>query len=348
MVPVLLHLSIPAVVPRLLLVLALALGLTGLGLSLLIREKATTVRSLTTVCAVVPLLFVLKTPWTSRMHIGVTPFGAALAFGIVLGGALSMRMATKHGLDREWMSRCLGASLLGGIVGARVGYVLLCSPRGTPLHECIRFDSGGLFGYGAYLGGALGAALASRDRLDQLRRWLDLGSPIFLGMIALGRVGCYLEGCDFGQPAGSGVPRFLRSLGTYPRWNPMPDGSFHGPPAWLHHVSDFGLSTESVTSLATHPTQLYELLLVLILAGITVRNNRREVFEGQTFLLSAFLYSAGRYFLEMLRGDPDRGLFAAQGAGPTLALLSWSQLCAVGSMLVLCWYWRKWHRSSVH
>ena len=342
MFPFLLQLTIPAAVPRLMLVLALSLGLTVLGLSLLIRERTAILRSLVTVCAVITLLFALKLQWSSRIHFGVTPFGAALALGLCIGWAVCLRSALQHGLDREWMTRCLGAAVLGGILGARLGYVLLCAPREVPLSECFRFNTGGLFGYGAYFGGALGAAWASRDRGRQLRRWLDLGSPTFLAVIAVTRVGCYLEGSDFGRPTGPSIPRFLRNFGTYPRWNPMADGSFGGPPAWLHHVSDFGLSTDSVTSLATHPTQLYELLLVLILGGIAIRSNRAKAFDGRTFLLIALSYSAGRYFLEMLRGDPDRGLFAAPKQGHQLALFSWTQLCAIASMLLLAWYWRKW------
>lgn len=342
MYPTLFHISLPSVVPRLFLVFALALGLTVLGLSVLIREKKTIVLSLATACVITMLLLGHKTHWLSRVQVAVTPFGAALTLGIALGWVLSLRGAHREGLDPESVRRCLGLGLVGGLLGARLGYVFFCIPHVSVWHEVWTFETGGLFGYGAYFGGLLGAILACRGHPGMLRRWLDVETPVLLGVIGLTRLGCYLEGCDFGRPLNAGSPQFLRVLGTYPRWSTTADGSFSGPPAWLHHVGDFGLSTDSTASLPTHPTQLYEVLFVLVLAALALRIVRLKGFHGRTFLLITLCYSVGRYLLEILRGDPDRGLFAAGRAGHWLICRSWTQLLAVGSVFAVILLWRKW------
>jgi len=347
MYPVLFHFSLPSVVPRLFLVITLALALTALGLSFLIRERRTLVSSLITACVATALLLALRLHGLSRVHVAVTPFGAALVLSILLGWRLSLREASKVCMDRERVDRILGWALLGGLVGARLGYVAFCLPHASSWREILSFESGGLFGYGAYFGALTGAAMASRRQPRNLGRWLDVETPVLLSAIGLTRLGCYLEGCDFGRPLNVNAPRLLRALGTYPRWSMATDGSFDGPPAWLHHVSDFGLSTESAMSLATHPTQLYEVLFVIVLAALALQTGKNKDFHGRTFLLMALCYSAARYFLEMLRGDPDRGIIGAERTGHWLILRSWTQVFAAMSVVVALFLWRKWRDTAL-
>lgn len=347
MYPVLLQLSLPAFVPRFLLVLALALGLTVLGLSFLIRERRPLFLSGVVAGVATALLFGLKSTWLSRVHVTVTPFGASLALSIALGWGLSLRSGSRAGVDSQRVIRCLAYALLGGFLGARLGYVSLCASPISAWREVSSFEAGGLFGYGAYLGAIAGASIGfGRHPCPRLRRWLDEETPLLLVMIGLTRLGCYLEGCDFGRPMDAGAPRLFRALGTYPRWNPTPDGSFSGSPAWLYHVVDFGLSTESTKSLATHPTQIYEAVFVLALAAAAVHMGRRKRFHGRVFLVMALCFSAGRYLLEILRGDPDRGLITATAVGHWLRPRSWSQVFAAASVLATLVVWQKWRNVS--
>jgi phosphatidylglycerol:prolipoprotein diacylglycerol transferase len=56
-----------------------------------------------------------------------------------------------------------------------------------------------------------------------------------------------------------------------------------------------------------HPTQIYEFLVELFNFGLLVWMFPRKKFDGQIFGTYLFLYGVARYFLEFLRGDPDRG-----------------------------------------
>ncbi len=133
--------------------------------------------------------------------------------------------------------------------------------------------------------------------------------------LALTRIGCYLFGCDFGKPLSDTAPGWLKALGSFPKWtaNEFPNAS--GSPAWAQHVIERGLSPEALTSLPVHPTQLYESLFGVALLGLVLWLLPRQKFQGQSFLCLAFLYSVGRFLLEVLRDDAERGHF-----GPTLAM----------------------------
>jgi phosphatidylglycerol:prolipoprotein diacylglycerol transferase len=121
-----------------------------------------------------------------------------------------------------------------------------------------------------------------------------------------------LFGCDFGKPLPPAAPGWLKRLGTFPRWpSDLLDGA--GSPAWLQHVDQRGLSVSSLSSLAVHPTQLYESLAggVLLLLLWRVRQARR--FSGQSFFAFGFGYGYLRFWLELWRDDNERGNF-----GPAL------------------------------
>ena len=70
-----------------------------------------------------------------------------------------------------------------------------------------------------------------------------------------------------------------------------------------------------------HPTQLYSALSVLAIFFILMAVRKVKHFEGEIFWLYICIYSAARFFLEMVRGD-HRGMFFG-------GLLSTSQVIGV-------------------
>ncbi len=86
-----------------------------------------------------------------------------------------------------------------------------------------------------------------------------------------------------------------------------------GAPAWVQHVMERGLSPTSAASLPVHPSQLYEVLLGVILVGACFAARTRQRFRGQMFLQFVLLYGACRFALDVLRDDGAGG-----SVGPTL------------------------------
>jgi hypothetical protein len=74
-------------------------------------------------------------------------------------------------------------------------------------------------------------------------------------------------------------------------------------------------------SLPVHPTQLYEALLGLAIAGIAIYTRRGKRSAGDRFLLGAVAYAVGRLVIETLRGDAGRGIYAGLSSGQIFSLL---------------------------
>jgi phosphatidylglycerol:prolipoprotein diacylglycerol transferase len=186
--------------------------------------------------------------------------------------------------------------MICGIVGARVAYVLANFEyyAAVPL-EIVRIDRGGQIYYGGFIGATLGVIVLARLRKESLWAFGDFvvtGLP--LGH-AIGRFGCFLNGCCYGTP--SDVP-------------------------WRIFMRD----------VYRHPTQIYESLFNLALYALLVAFFLRRKRPGTVFALYLVAYSVGRFTLEFLRGD-DRaqwlGLSVAQVISVALFILG----CALFALL---------------
>jgi phosphatidylglycerol:prolipoprotein diacylglycerol transferase len=128
------------------------------------------------------------------------------------------------------------------------------------------------------------------------------------------RVGCYLYGCDYGRPLREAAPDWLQSAGTFPKWNTEAypafacDQAINGSPAYKHHLQEYpDLMIDRVSSLAVHPTQIYESVAGLALFVFAVWLLTHRKFRGQVLVTVAPLYGLWRFLIEYLRDDPERG-----------------------------------------
>lgn len=250
----------------------------------------------------------------------IEPFGLFLALGLGLGAALSARLASRAGLDSQEGSAALGLGLIFALPMSRLFYLLGSWEPGS-WAWWVAFGRGGLSGYGALFGAALGAALALRRAAGRRLAWFDVAAPGALLAALLARLGCYLQGCDFGRPLGASAPDWLARLGTFPE-SPATNPS----PVWAAHVARAGEALNAPWTSALHPTQLYEAagLAALLAALFALRPRQRRA--GSVFAAALVGYGALRFVTEVFRDDADRGVYA---------LLTLNQLCALGSLLGL-------------
>jgi prolipoprotein diacylglyceryltransferase len=107
---------------------------------------------------------------------------------------------------------------------------------------------------------------------------------------ALVRTGCFLAGCDYGLP-------------TAHAWGVrFPPGSL----AALDHARR-GFVPRGAPSLPVHPTELYEVAVGLIAAALSAIPVLRGRRDGRAFATFLATYAVGRFAIEFLRGDQDRG-----------------------------------------
>jgi phosphatidylglycerol:prolipoprotein diacylglycerol transferase len=235
-------------------------------------------------------------------------YGALLCVSIVVGWFLSLELGARDGLPRELLANCYFITAIAALVGSRVLYVLTNLNEFHGLLDMLAVRRGGLVAYGGFLGGFAGSFWYLRKRGIALLPWADVAVPSLASGLLFTRIGCYLFGCDFGKPLAADAPRWLKRLGTFPRWpSDLLDGA--GSPAWMQHVNERGLSVTSQASLPVHPTELYESLVGGVLLVLTLWLMKRRRFRGEAFFAFTFGYGYLRFLLEIVRDDSERGTF---------------------------------------
>jgi phosphatidylglycerol:prolipoprotein diacylglycerol transferase len=228
-------------------------------------------------------------------------YGFFLILGTVVAGTLAVLKIQKEGLriPFERVADLFFYSVLSALVGSRILFVLIHFDvyRKDPL-RIFKIWEGGLVFYGGLLL-AIGVSIAYMRwyRLPALKLF-DLISPFLALGLSFGRIGCYFAGCCYGKETS------------------LPWGVIFTDP---NSLARLGVSL--------HPTQLYEAISGLAIFSFLIWKEKRKAFDGQISLLFLFLYSAIRFFIEMLRGDPRGFLFqglisTSQGVGIILAIPS--------------------------
>lgn len=206
-------------------------------------------------------------------------YGVLTAAGFLAAVVHWSMLARRHGRDPAIGSELGIWIMVGGILGARVAFVLANLPAylEAPM-DIIRIDKGGLIYYGGFIGASLAVILMAHLRKERLWDFADfVVTAVPLGH-AVGRVGCFLNGCCYGTACD------------------LP---------WA----------VSFDSVARHPTQLYETAFNLLLYGLLLWIYPRRKRAGAVFALYMQAYGLGRFIIEFVRGD-DRmqwfGLSVAQ------------------------------------
>ncbi len=198
--------------------------------------------------------------------IHIYSYGVMLALAFLVATFLARRRAISVGIDGDAIIDLSIYLIISGILGARLLYVLLNLKyyKDNPL-EVVMIWRGGLVWYGGLILAILVGTWFLRARALPIFKIGDLIIPyVALGQ-AIGRIGCFLNGCCYGKPT-------TLALGI--SFNPA--------------------------QIPVHPTQLYE-SAAMFLAYLILR--MREPGEGKTIFLYLILYSAVRFFNEFLRGD---------------------------------------------
>lgn len=134
--------------------------------------------------------------------------------------------------------------------------------------DIIRLRQGGLYWHGGMAGGMLAIYIFAKKRGLSFGGVADYITPLVAIALAVGRIGCFLNGCCYGK---------VCSL------------------PWAVVFADAGIQG------ARHPAQLYELILNVILFFILLYWWKRKSFDGEIAIGFFMIYSAIRAFCEIFR-----------------------------------------------
>ncbi len=226
----------------------------------------------------------------------ITSFGVFMLFAFLTGGYVIRAGMRDIGEDPDKAWDLVFMGVVGGIVGAKLYYILLNYERLASDPGGLIISRGGLVWYGGFL---LATALAvweiKRQKLP-LPKMADVIAPALALAYAVGRMGCFLVGDDWGRPTDSWVGI------AFPRGTPA---------TRVDVIENLGISVDPALVekygqiVPVHPTQLYEVALsTLIFLFLWKIKGTRPA--GWLFMLWLSLAGFERFLVEFLRAKDDR------------------------------------------
>jgi phosphatidylglycerol---prolipoprotein diacylglyceryl transferase len=245
----------------------------------------------------------------------VHSFGVMLVIAVFAALRLADWRARRVKIDPVSLQDLALWLIVGGVVGARVFYVVQHHETIHSFLDLFKFWQGGIVLYGSLLGGLLGGVLYWLRRPFPFLATADVVAPTLALAIALGRIGCFLNGCCYGDPC------------ELPWAVSFPSGS----PPWVEEVETGLISPTSAYSLPLHPTQIYSLIDGLIILALLMAYYPLRRRDGEVMALLMVTYPITRFLIEQLRGD-EGIFFAGMTVSQNLSLL-------IFGSGVLFWAW---------
>lgn len=251
-------------------------------------------------------------------------YGTMLVLACLASGFVAARRSRLAGVEPQFSADLAVVMVLAGVVGARLFHLIQyrervfgkCETLKDYLVAVVNLPDGGLVLYGGIMFASVVYVVVCRKRGISPLRYADAVIPaVFVG-IAFGRMGCFLNGCCFGDP--TGLPWGV----SFPK-DSVP---------WQAYVQRGLLAPDAVCTAPLHPTQLYSVVDGLLLALITTLYYKHRRGDGSVVALGAIAYSITRFTIEVLRNDEPGRL----GTGFTI-----SQLISFGILtfgLTLAWW----------
>lgn len=245
-------------------------------------------------------------------------YGVMLLLAAAAGTWLSIVRGRVIGIDADTMLALATEVFLWGLVGARLFYVIEYHQQffgpgiglGETLARIVNIAGGGLVVFGALPTAALAAWRFASRRGIPLLKLADCIAPGLLVGLAIGRIGCYLNGCCYGGPCD--LPWAARfPAGT------APAAEYPGPGGG---------------SVPLHPAQLYAAIDAGLLALLAMAYTPLARRTGEVFALVLTLHPVSRILLEIIRVDEPPALGTPLSISQLVSLV----LLALAAAL---WWW---------
>ncbi len=254
-------------------------------------------------------------PFVLRLGpLSITGYGIMMMVAFLMGGWAIQLDLRRRGLNEEYAADIVVAAVIGGLLGAKLWYVIV-----TGEWDAI-FRRGGFVWYGGLVGG-VAVVLLNGWRLRVPPRYtMELTAAALPLGYALGRVGCFLINDDYGIP--TTLPWGVRfPLGLPP--------STVGNLARMH-VS-FPPGANPIEVVPVHPTQVYETALMLLAFTLLWKLRTHRHALGWRFGVYLLLAGIERFFVEMVRAKDDRFF------GPLSLAQVTSVAVVLAGVLVMVW-----------
>jgi phosphatidylglycerol:prolipoprotein diacylglycerol transferase len=269
----------------------------------------------------------------------------------------------------QWLARrvginpdlCVDATLIGlstGILGARLCHVFENLHDYTRpdlslwqnLHNIFNIHEGGLTFYGGFLLATPCCIAYAIWRKVPIRLGMDIIAPTLMVGLALGRIGCFLNGCCYGQQCD--LPWSMQfPYGSSAYMDQVQQNQIAFPPELISQGALLRRDSPQVVaspqlqqliagarSLPVQPTQLYSAFTGFLLAWLLVIFLGLPHADGQVFALMLMLEGLSRFVLELIRVEPS--ILQIRWHGQAYGM-STSMVLGIANVLagIVMWYW---------
>ena len=236
-------------------------------------------------------------------------YGVIMTLSFLVGLWLSNKEAKRKDIDPKLIQDFALYALLGGIIGARIYFILFSQPAYFIEHpwEILAVWHGGIGVIGSLLGGAVVAIWYCRKNNISFWRFGDILVPgIALGQ-TVGQFACLLNGDSYGRPTD------------------LPWAMTYTDPRSLAPLN-----------IPLHPIEIYEMVAYFVVFLLVWKTRTRYQSDGFTLFTYLFAYGVARFLVEFFRGNPAifaGGIPAAQVFAVAMIFVSLGGFLLLNKML---------------
>lgn len=186
-------------------------------------------------------------------------YGVLVLLGLLAGIGITVHRGQQLGIVPDIIIGLGFWMMLGGIVGARLFYVIQkwndydSLGWGQRLVDVFKLTEGGLVIYGGVVGGLVAGGIFCWRHSLKVAATADLIAPGFLLGLSIGRIGCLLHGCCFGGTCTAALPAIQFPQGSVPYNSQLASGELLGmelrgayhPPGEIANVRPGSLAEEA-------------------------------------------------------------------------------------------------------
>jgi phosphatidylglycerol---prolipoprotein diacylglyceryl transferase len=240
-------------------------------------------------------------------------FGVFMALAAVAAAWVVHAELKRKGYNPELASTMVFAAAIGGLVGARILFIVEDWSNFLRSPWDFIFTGAGFTWYGGFLGGVLGVSWVVRKNKIPWLKAADIAAPALAIAYGVGRLGCHAAGDgDWGTV--TDVPWGVAYTNAIIGWVDPSTGVPYPP------------------GVRVHPTPIYEFLESVLIFGVLWALRKKEYPPGTMFWLYLALAGLARLVVEFWRLNPAFafGLTEAQWFGVLTIIVGLWQLLRVG------------------
>lgn len=244
----------------------------------------------------------------------IQSYGFFMGLALVIGWVVSLALARADRLPAESLGTVYVASVAGGVLAARAGWLAQHPDRWEGAGSLLSLSADGLAPFVGIVVALLLSTVMATLRKVPVTAWFDVIAPAFAVGTILERVGALLAGSGYGRYA--------------PDW-PLSIRFPPGSAAYADHLAHLEglLAPGADASLPVHPTQLYGAVLAAVGLWFVLWLRKRRRFSGQVFLSYVMYVIVARTFVE--------DWFRADAVQPVLGPLNPGQVAGVALLIAL-------------